>query len=254
MPWSTVWRVGGDLWRKRCKSIWRFEAPLTAALAARWPDRLPEVVAHGDDWLLLRDAGPVVEKLPHAHAVWLDAVARYGELQRGEAEHVHEHLDRGVPDQRTHLLPAEYAEMIERDELPWREGERAAFAAFEPTFARWCDELGDLASINHDDLHMHNVYEGGRVLDWGDSCVSHPFFSLVVTFRFVPDGQDAIRDAYLEGYGGDRETFEHALRVGRIAHLFKWIRFRDVLPDAMLADYDVWMRDFLDPAAAQVAE
>jgi hypothetical protein len=104
------------------------------------------------------------------------------------------------------------------------------------------------------DLHMHNVYDGGRVLDWGDSCVSHPYFSLVVTFRFVESGLDEIRDAYLEGYGGDREAFELAARVGRIAHLFKWLRFRDALPGAMLARYDVWMRDFLDPAVAQASE
>ena len=250
MPWSTVWRVDGGLWRKRCKSIWRFEAPLTAALAARWPDRLPEVVEHGDDWLLLRDAGDVVDKLPHAHDAWLDAIARYGELQRGEIDRVDEHLANGVPDQRSHVLPAEYAAMLVRADLPWRE----PFRRYEREFARLCDALGDVASINHDDLHMHNVYDGGRVLDWGDSCVSHPFFSLIVTFRFVKGGHDEIRDAYLEGYGGDRETFDLALRVGRIAHLFKWLRFRDALPATMLAEYDVWMRDFLDPAVAQVSE
>ena len=48
--------------------------------------------------------------------------------------------------------------------------------------------------------------------------------------------------------------FDLALRVGRIAHLFKWIRFRDVLPTELLAEYDVWMRDFLDPALAQLSE
>ena len=37
-PWSTVWRLDGGLWRKRCKSHWRFEPHLSAALAARWPD------------------------------------------------------------------------------------------------------------------------------------------------------------------------------------------------------------------------
>lgn len=251
-PWSTVWRVDGGLWLKRCKSIWRFEPALTAALAQRWPDRLPVVVEHRDDLLLLQDAGRVVEQVPHAHEVWLDAVARYGELQRGEVAHVAEHLAAGVPDQRSHLLPALYADLLQRDELPWRPGERQALAAFEATFARLCDELEDVASVNHDDLHMHNVYEGGRVLDWGDSCISHPFFSLVVTFRFVEGGHDEIRDAYLEGVGGDREAFALALRVGRIAHLFKWVRFRDVLPAHMLPQYDRRLRDFLEPAVAQL--
>jgi len=194
----------------------------------------------------MRDAGALVER----HETWLDAVGRYGELQRGEIAHVDEHLAAGVPDQRSHVLPAEYAAMLEHDDLPWLE----PFRAYEREFARLCAELGDLASINHDDLHMHNVYEGGRVLDWGDSCVSHPFFSMVVTFRFVKSGHDELRDAYLEGFGGDRETFELAMRVGRIAHLFKWLRFREVLPAQMIAEYDGWMRDFIEPAIAQLSE
>ena len=241
-PWSTVWRVDGGLWLKQCKSIWRFEPALTAALAERWPDRMPEVVEHGDDWLLMRDAGAMVER----HDTWLEAIARYGELQRGEIAHVDEHLAAGVVDQRNAALPTSYAEMLSR-ELDWLE----PFRRFEPEFARLCAELEDVASINHDDLHIHNVYEGGRILDWGDSCISHPFFSLVVTFNFVKDGQEEIRDAYLEGYGGDRETFDLALRVGKIAHLFKWLRFRDVLPLEMLAEYDTWFRGWIDDALAQ---
>jgi phosphotransferase family enzyme len=252
-PWSTVWR-DGDLWLKRCKGIWRFEAGLTASLAARWPDRLPEVVEHGEDWLLLRDAGSVVEGLPHAHELWLEAIARYAELQRGETARVAELLAAGVPDQRNAVLPAGYAAMLERDELPWRGDQRERFRRFEPRFAELCAELDDVASINHDDLHIHNVYEGPRILDWGDSCVSHPFFSLVVTFMFVEGGQEEIRDAYLEAYGGDRGQFDLALRVGRIAHLFKWIRFRDVLPPDELPRYDGWFLDWIEQAARQLDE
>lgn len=250
-PWSTVWRVDGGLWLKRCKSIWRFEPRLTVALAGRWPDRLPEVVDHGEDWLLLRDAGAPVER----HDTWLEGIARYAELQRGEVGRVEEHLRDGVADQRNAVLPAFYADMLERDELPWRGDQRERFRRFEPAFARLCDELEDVASINHDDLHHHNVYEGPRILDWGDSCVSHPFFSLAVTFVFVETGQEEIRDAYLEAYGGDRTAFELALRVGRIAHLFKWIRFRDHLPAAMLPSYDRHFADWwIAQAAAQLSE
>lgn len=253
-PWSTVWRVDGDLWLKQCKSIWRFEPKLTTALAARWPDRMPEVVEHGDDWMLLRDAGAMIEDLPDAHDVWLEAIARYAELQRGEVAFVDEHLANGVPDDRTATLPEKYAAMLERDELPWRGDQRERLRRFERRFAQLCDELEDVASIQHDDLHIHNVYEGPRILDWGDSCVQHPFFSLVVTFVFVESGQDEIRDAYLEAYGGDRATFDLALRIGRIAHIFKWIRFRDVLPPGELPSYDRWFVGWIDQAAAQTSE
>jgi hypothetical protein len=251
-PWSTVWRVG-DLWLKQCKSIWRFEPRLTAALAARWPDRMPEVVEHGDDWMLLRDAGAVIQNVPRAHELWLEAIGRYAELQRGEVAHVDEHLVQGVPDQRLAVLPTEYAAMLERDELPWRDDQRERLRRFEREFARLCDELDPAASIQHDDLHIHNVYEGPRILDWGDSCVAHPFFSLVVTFNFVETGHDEIRDAYLEAYGGDRGEFDRALRVGKIAHVFKWIRFRDVLAAEELAEYDGWFESWIADAAAQTS-
>ncbi len=254
-PWSTVWRLTGEgetLWRKRCKSIWRFEPRLTVSLADRWPDRLPEVVEHGDDWLIMRDAGAKIVDAPNAPAVWLEAVARYAELQRGEICHVAEHLAAGVPDQRRSVLPRDYADMLERDELPWQGDQRTRLRRFEPQFAELCADLGDVVSIQHDDLHIHNVYEGPRILDWGDSCVSHPFFSLVVTFMFVDASEHAgIRDAYLEAYATDRDAFDLALRIGRIAHVFKWIRIRDVLPPSELPEYDGWFTDWIEQAAAQ---
>jgi len=256
-PWSTVWRVerdGEELWLKRCKSIWRFEPRLTAALAARWPDRTPEVVGHGDDWLLMRDAGSPIEDVPRAHELWLEAIGRYAELQRGETAHVDEHLAHGVPDQRPASLPAQYADMLGRDELPWRDDQRERLRRFERRFGELCADLDDVASIQHDDLHMHNVYEGPRILDWGDSCVAHPWFSLVVTFVFVEHGHDEIRDTYLEAWDGDRWEFERTLRVGRIAHVFKWIRFRDVLPAEELPAYDAHFVDWLAQAAAQTLD
>lgn len=214
-PWSTVWRLPGGLWRKRCKGKWRFEATLTVALAARWPDRVPDVVEHGDDWLLMRDAGMRIgEEDPR----WLDAVRRYAELQQGEAAHADEHVAAGVPDRRLATLPTWYAQLVDevRDERLRR---------FAPRFEALCWELasrGIPETIQHDDLHQYNVYvrDGRtRIMDWGDSCVSHPYFSLVATLRHVPDS--GISRAFLDAWGGDEETLALALRLGRVAHAFK---------------------------------
>lgn len=214
-PWSTVWRVDGGLWRKQCKSHWRFEPQLTAALAARWPGRVADVVEHGDDWMITRDAGTLIgEESP----LWLDAVRRYVELQQGEAAHAGEHVANGVPDRRLATLPGWYARLV--DEV---QDER--LRRFAPRFEELCGELasrGIPETIQHDDLHQHNVYvDDGltRILDWGDSCVSHPYFSLVATLRHVPD--NGISRAFLEAWGGDEGTLALALRVGRIAHVFK---------------------------------
>src|SRR5439155_24386355 len=87
-PWSTVLRLEtaeGDLYLKQCAPVQAFEVPLTVALAARWPDRVPEVVAAEVEraWLLLRDGGTrlreggTLESFPRA-------LELYGELQLGE--------------------------------------------------------------------------------------------------------------------------------------------------------------------------
>ena len=47
---------------------------------------------------------------------------------------------------------------------------------------------GVAETVQHDDLHLANVYERGgrfRLLDWGDTSIAHPFASLVVPFRFL---------------------------------------------------------------------
>ena len=113
---------------------------------------------------------------------------KYAELQRGEAAQAHEHLAHGVPDLRVATLPARYEDLLRR-ELPLESDEIERLRAFSPRFSELCDELaarGVPETVQHDDLHMANVYAQGeqlRVLDWGDASISHPFASLV---RHVP--------------------------------------------------------------------
>lgn len=227
-PWGTVWRVerGGEvLWRKRCASIWRFEPRLTAALAARWPGLVADVVEWGDGWMLTRDAG---ELIGAASPLWPDVLRRYAALQQGEAGHADEHVAAGVPDLRLTSLPASFPDLLEY---------APEAAGFEARFAELCGELavyGVPDTIQHDDLHHFNVYGGTggpRILDWGDSSVSHPWFSLVATLRHIDAGlHDAVVDAYGDAYGVDREAIELGLRVGRIVHALKGIRQARALP------------------------
>ena len=121
-------------------------------------------------------------------------------------------------------------------------------------------------TVQHDDLHMSNVYAQGeqlRVLDWGDSSISHPFVSLVVTFRFLeevtklPLGDPwfaRLRDAYLEPYGrGLGGAFSLSMRVGAVAHAIAWLRQRDHLPAMERTEFDQWFRIVLRRAIAQIA-
>jgi len=273
-PWSTVLRVpvaGGAAWFKACAPVQAFEPRLSGELFARWPDLVAEVLAHDEAraWVLLADAGTPIGRFGNPPEVWLRLLPRYAELQRGEVAHAGDHLAHGVPDLRVETLPARYDDLL-RHELPLEREEIGRLRAFGPRFAVLCAELagrGVPETIQHDDLHMANVYAQGerlRVLDWGDSSISHPFASLVETFRFLEEftklePSDAwfsrLRDAYLEPWGrGLGGAFALAMRVGTLAHTFAWIRQRDHLTEDEGRDFDRWFPIVLRRAIAQTLE
>jgi Phosphotransferase enzyme family len=272
-PWSTVLRVpvaGGEVaWFKACRPVQAFEPRLSAQLFARWPDRVGEVLAHDEAraWLLLADGGTPVRELGNPPETWLAALPAYAELQRGEATHADDHLAHGVPDLRVATLPARYEDLLRRG-LPLEHEEVMRLREFVPRFAKLCDELRAYAipqSIQHDDLHLANLYVKGerlRVLDWGDSSISHPFASLVVTFRFLEERNELrpgdpwfarLRDAYLEPWGeGLTAAFDVALRVGAFTHVIAWQRQRDHLPPDARPDFDKWFAVVLRRAISQI--
>lgn len=249
-PWSTVVRVVTDasvVWFKACAPAQAFEPFLTAELYARWPDRVPEVLAHDTTraWLLLADAGTQLRDLGNPPELWLDVLARYAELQRGEVTYAKRHLAHDVPDLRVAGLPARYETLL-RDDLPLDHHDKERLRRFGPQFVELCRDLaarGIPDTVQHDDLHLTNVYarHGAlRVLDWGDASISHPFVSPVVTFRFLEETKGLaehdpwlarLRDAYLEPWGrGLTDTFALAMRVGAFAHAIAQTRQRDAAP------------------------
>ncbi len=270
-PWATVLRVplADDVaWFKVCGPVQAFEPRLTAELFARHPDRVAEVLGHDEErgWLLLRDAGTPIREFGNPPEAWLAVLPRYAELQRGEAAYVRDHLAHGVPDLRVSTLPARYDGLLQR-ELPIEAEEMDRLRAFAPHLAELCDEIVTHEvpeTVQHDDLHMANVYERAgryRVLDWGDSSISHPFVSLLETFRFLEDVTGLppgdpwfarLRDAYLEPWGrGLEDMFALAMRVGAVAHAIAWLRQRDHLPAKEQAEFDVWFPVILRRAIAQ---
>jgi phosphotransferase family enzyme len=273
-PWATVLRVplaDGVAWFKSCAPVQRFEPRLTAKLFARWPDRVTEVLGYDEEraWLLLADAGEPIRESGNPPEAWLVVLPLYAELQHGEAGHMQDHLAHGVPDLRVATLPARYEDLVQR-KLPLDGDESRRLREFAPRFAELCDELAAhrmAETIQHDDLHLANVYaQGGRLrlVDWGDASISHPFASLVVTFRFLEEFNQLaptdswftrLRDAYLEPWGkGLADAFGLAMRVGAFAHTFAWARQRDALPEASRSEFDTRFRIVLRRAVARTLE
>ncbi len=270
-PWATVMRVpvaGGVTWFKACAHVQAFEPRLTSGLYARWPDRVTEVLAVDETrrWLLLGDAGTAVGDWGNPPEAWLEALPSYAELQKGEMAHVKDHVAHGVPDLRMAALQAGYERLLAHG-LPLARDDVNRLREYAPRFTELCGALAELGiqeSIQHDDLHMKNLYSGGgklRMVDWGDSSIAHPFFSLVVTFRFLEEFNHLarddpwfhrLRDAYLEPWGsGLEQTLEIAIRVGWFAHAIAWIRQRDALPLEAWPDFDRAFAIILRRAVAQ---
>jgi phosphotransferase family enzyme len=271
-PWATTFRVptpDGIVWFKACAPVQAYEPQLTASLFERWPDRVVEVLAHDVDraWLLLADGGTPVGAFGDTPGAFEAALPLYAELQRGEVAHVDEHLAARVPDLRVEALPSEYAALVESD-APFRPDERERARRFAPRFADLCGGLADWpATVQHDDLHDGNVYaRDGRllILDWGDTSISHPLFSLVVLFRSLErfghlDSRSPwfvrLRDAFLEAWDTDVATAALAVRVGTIARVFAWLRIRSTMPPDFLVQFDgEWFPAILGRALAQMDE
>jgi hypothetical protein len=229
------------------------------------------VIARDEDraWMLLADAGDAIGELGNPPEAWLGALPLYAELQRGEAAHANDHLAHGVPDLRVAALPARLDELVRR-ELPLEDDEVDRLRSFGRRFDAWCEELagcGVPETIQHDDLHLWNLFARGerlRILDWGDASISHPFASLIVTFSFLeevngfPPGDPwyaRLRDAYLEPWGtGLVDVFALAVRVGTFAHAIAHLRQRDFLPGWAVPDFDEAFGKRLRRAVAQTVE
>jgi phosphotransferase family enzyme len=231
-PWSTVLRVptaDGDLFLKQEQPVQAYEVALTVALAERWPDRVPEVVAADLErsWLLLRDGGTRVadsgafDAFPHA-------LALYGELQIGEVAHTDELLGIGLRELSLDIVVDAYEPFFERDHGLDRD-EVARLVALAPKYRELCAELASLglpATIQHDDLHEWNVFvRDGRVAiyDWGDSSVGSPLWSWLKPSWTLEDPEPA-RAAYVaawRSYGSD-EQLRRALDLAIPTGLFPY--------------------------------
>lgn len=262
--WSTTARLptaGGIVWVKALAASHRFEAELVPQLAIGWPDLLPGVVAAdaARGWLLLGDAGTSLDDLDNPPVIWQKVLPAYAELQRGFL------APESVPDRRLERWPELFEDLVS-SELPLMSDELSQLRRLAPRFTQGCAELASFdipAAIQHDDLHHRNVFVDGdtvRIIDWSDASLSHPFASLVVTFRFLeertrllPDDPafGMLRDAYLEPWGsGLGDAFDLSQRLGRFAHAFGWVSLRRLLPDDARRAYDVPFQTVLRRALA----
>jgi hypothetical protein len=258
MQWATALRVptsDGVAWFKACLPELGFEREVLALLSARRPDLVPRVVAADAErsWLLLDDAGERLRELdssPGHVERWADALARYAELQQVAAPDADAFAAAGTIDRRGPLLFDQFDVLLDYD-YGLEADELARLRALRPKLeadAERLDELGLPDSIQHDDLHDHNIFVRGdeyRIIDWGDSCVAHPFHSLavalaVVEHRLGADAVEPVRAAYVDTWSvsATSEQLEAAFRLGYVSGTLKWHEVRNLVPDKTRDGFD----------------
>lgn len=254
--WSVVARVpvtDGALWFKANPPRSAFEPALSSLLAHWSPQDAPPVRAVDTEraWALTEDVGERLDALlkqdPDISHLFVP-LRRYAALQRALCDRVEDLLALGLPDARPANIPALFESVLAHAPSGLLDHEVVTKAAARlPELAAWADELEAIGlppSIDHQDLHPGNVLGLGadaRPFDWGDACVGHPFGSLLVPLRALPDflgmavddpGAARLREVYLEPWLADghltKRQLERALslamRLTMVMRAHTWTR------------------------------
>ena len=288
-PWSTVMTVptnDGMIYFKASASIFAPETALTAYLARYRSEMFPELLAFdlNRHWMLMRDAGTPLRHFIRAEksiARWNDVLPLYVDLQKEMAERIAHLFALGVMDRRLARLPEMFESLI-ADESAMLLGQEDGLTSEEyarlreagPEFLKMCAKLASIGipeTIHHDDFHDNNIFiQDGNIIftDWGESAITHPFFTLVVLMRGVDNSMgmdyspesEQVRDMYLQQWTSYasmdelKSIVKLAQRIGYVNRALTWKMTLDDLPEELKSEYATavpsYLKDFINDAGS----
>jgi hypothetical protein len=216
------------------------EPTVIRVLSPRWSPHLPSIAGADEErcWLLMHDiAGRETNSQDPAELA--DAAQLMARMQIDQADDADAWLNSGCPDRSLDVMHASLDRLLIT--IPSRlcdagvldAAERAEIASFVPRAESMCKKLSafsvPLRSLHHEDFRDGNAMrtaEGTVVLiDWSDTVVAHPLFTLqrFLWFMRPPDGvprheigdtdADACRRAIRDAYLGEFDQFERRPRL-----------------------------------------
>jgi hypothetical protein len=272
-PWASVvvWeRPESSVWGKAMCPGFAAECRILPLLARRRPDKVlePRRVDPDRGLLLLPDGGPTIDTGLDA-AAWTDFIVGYAGLQQDLVGCEARLLAAGCVDLRPGAAVQRLAQHMESGAVDHRQHLVDWLGAV-------ADGLGDEIppTIQHDDLQPSNVLLDGRILDWGDASLAHPFASLLTALMpgnprrpGRPAERRAMRDAYLASWatrlGLDianpttstwlRKQVDLAMLLAPIGRIETWLRApQEALlqyPDAIDRWIDHLERSYAEPTS-----
>jgi hypothetical protein len=272
-PWSTVFYVptsDGSVFFKASADVLSHEPALTQTLSLLEPRYLPKILAVNvkKGWMLMGDGGGTLREVIKADRDirhWEKLLPLYAELQIKVASILPDLLALGTPDRRLATLPEQFDNLLRNKELLLIGQPEGLDAAEYQRLQKMPSEIACLSeqlaasaipeSIHHGDLHDANIFLNNDqyvFFDWGDSSISHPFFSLRTVFVSIEislgleEGAavfDEIRDCYLklwaryEPYENLLNTFELASRLSPIVSALGYFHVMSSLDEPLSSDY-----------------
>lgn len=197
MPWSTVTRVStssGDVYLKQMSPQFAVEPLVLNLLLKDLSAPVTKVIAHDPKsyYFLMQEAGACLRnKLKDNYDTSLvcQVLKSYAQIQLNAIDKQTELLALGVKDWRLEKLPALYINLLAQENLLFADGlspdDIVKLKTLYGTFVEDCNKLDTFAiaqTIEHGDFHDNNVLISDNNIitfnDWGDTNITHPFFSL----------------------------------------------------------------------------
>jgi hypothetical protein len=249
---STVMRVPtsvGNVYFKASSGRAPREAPLTRFMVAHWPENVTEPLAYDDpnDWMLMPDYATAVQAIAPAES-FAAAAAALGRIQAESAGRLAELRQLGcdvlgLAGLRQFLLDGSLSNVTSALDAGDRSEElEKDLASLAPKLVDFCEQLeqyGIPDTVIHPDFRASNFFadtQSQRIIDWQNSCVGHPFFSVLELGRYDYDfaldavGPDPVLRAYLQPFR-EFESEERLQQAMRLAHRLHyawrlWYRMR----------------------------
>ncbi len=209
-PWSSVMRfltsTDDYIYLKQTPPMLSLEPTITQILYEQFHASVPIIIDTNKELncFLMQDSGNPLRQFFKSNFqpnLLCEGIKQYGFIQYAAAEHINIFLDLGVPDWRLEKLPSVYIQLISQEELLIQDGltadELGVLHKLYPRFSSVCESLFSykiLETLDHCDFHDNNILIENdtnkmTIIDWGESVVTHPFFSLIsclrdTTFRY----------------------------------------------------------------------